>query len=284
MKKYSIILTSLLLNTIFVFAKNDVVIVSPSSQAAQGLDLMAVSEIFKTTSNLESFEQSINDSELGINNLDLDNNGYVDFIRVVEERVGDTHVIILQAVIGVDEFQDVATIEIEKFNDQYNMQIHGHEVIYGANYYLTPNHGHVRTWPIISWIYRPMYQPYHSPYYFGKYPRLWRPLRPVHINAYRSKTVKLTLKNTFVVTKNRKVKAVTRVNYKPRTSARVTRNLNVKRPQVTKVKTTQKTGVKKTNAKGTKVTKTKRVKKTTHNATGKTTVRKVKKKTIKKNN
>ncbi len=281
MKKYTVILTLLLLNISNAIAKDDVTIVSPSSEAAQGLDLMAVSEIFKETENLEEFERTINDPDLGINNLDLDNNGDVDFIRVVEELVDGTHIIILQAAIDVDEFQDVATIEVEKSGEQYNMQIHGHEVIYGANYFVAPTQVHVHTWPIIAWIYRPIYRPYRSAYYFGNHPRWWRPFRPVHYNVYRTRTVKFTAKNTFVVTKTRRVRPVTRVVYKPRTSTKVTRSLQINKSTTASGKTTKISAVKKTktNANGSTVTKKKGVKKTTNKNTGKTTVKKGKKKT-----
>jgi hypothetical protein len=281
MKKYTRVLMLLLLNISAVIANNEVTIVAPSSSAAEGLDLMAVSEIFKETDNLEAFEKTINDPEVGINNLDLDNNGDVDYIRVVEEIVADTHVIILQAAIGVDEFQDVATIEVEKSGEQYNMQIHGNEIIYGAHYYVAPVQVHVHTWPIISWIYRPVYRPYRSAYHFGFYPRWWKPYKPVHFNVYRTRTVRFTSRNTFAITKTRSIKPVTRVVYKPRTSTKVTRSLHVNKTTSATGKITKKVGVKKTttHANGKTVTSKKGIAKTHNPKTGKTTVTKKKKKT-----
>jgi hypothetical protein len=272
MRIYTKILTLFILNV--SIAQSEVTIVSASSQAADGLDLKAVSEIFKETQNLEEFEQSLNDPDLGINNLDLDRNGQVDFIRVLEEVVSGTHVIILQAVIGVNEFQDVATIEVENKAEKYNMQIHGHVDIYGPNYFIVPSHVHIQAWPIISWIYRPVYRPFRSVYYFGHYPRWWKSFRPVQLNVYRTRTHGFTSRNTFVVSKTRRVKPVTRLVYKPRSSTKFTRNINVG-------KTTKKISVKKTTTKanGTKVTKKKGIKKTTNRKTGKTTVKKGKKKT-----
>ena len=176
-----------------VSAQEDVTIVAPTSAAAESLDLMAVSELFKDSENLEEFEKSLNDPDVGINNLDLDDNGEVDFIRVVEDVGEDTHVIILQAVLGEDEFQDVATIEVEKADDEaYNMQVHGNDVIYGVDYYVAPTYVHIHTWPMIRWIYRPVYRPYRSVFYFGHHPRWWRPYRPVTINVYRTRTVGFT--------------------------------------------------------------------------------------------
>lgn len=287
LKKIVTITTMVLLFTFNqATAADNVTIVAPTSEAANGLDLYAVSEIFKDTDNLEDFERAINDPDEGINNLDLDGNGYVDYIRVVEEVVNNTHIVILQAAIGEDEFQDVATIEVEKSGSDYNMHVHGNEVIYGSNYYIAPSHVHVNTWPIIAWIYRPIYRPYHSVFHWGVYPRYWRPFRPLHINVYRGRTLRYTKRNTFVVTRTARVRTVTRVKYKPRTSVRVTKHVGYKKTNVKAGKTTTtKVGVKKTtNTKTGKTTVKKGASKTTTNKYGKkTTVKKGKKTTVNKN-
>jgi hypothetical protein len=266
-----------------VSAQEDVTIVAPTSEAAEGLDLKAVSELFKDSKNLEEFEKALNDPEVGINNLDLDENGEVDFIRVVEEVGDGTHLIILQVPLGENEFQDVATIEVEKTGDDgYNMQVHGNEVIYGVDYYVAPTAVHISTWPIIPWIYRPVYRPYRSAFYFGFYPRWWRPYRPVTINVYRTRTVKFTGRTQFTVTKTSRVKTVTKVNYKPRSSTLVKKKTITSRGKTTTVKKSVK---KRTNKKTGKTTVKKGVKKTTKTkGRKKTTVKKktVKKKTVKR--
>ncbi|MFQ6113843.1 MAG: hypothetical protein ACE5NG_07100, partial [bacterium] len=193
--KQQLVTTATLLLLVVSFclgsAQEDVTIVAAASEAAEGLDLKAVSELFKDSENLEEFEKALNDPEAGINNLDLDQNGEVDFIRVVEEVADDTHVIILQVLLAENEFQDVATIEVEKTdNHSYNMQVHGNEVIYGVDYYVVPTYVHIHTWPIITWIYRPVHRPYRSVFHFGFYPRWWKPYRPVAINVYRARTVR----------------------------------------------------------------------------------------------
>lgn len=246
----------LLVSYCLVFAQEDVTIVAPTSEAAEGLDLKAVSELFKDSENLEEFEKALNDPEVGINNLDLDENGEVDFIRIVEKVENDTHVIILQVPLAENEFQDVATIEVEKSDDDvYNMQVHGNEVIYGVDYYVAPTHIHIHTWPIITWIYRPVYRPYRSVFYFGYYPRWWRPYCPVTINVYRTRTVKVTRRTTFTVTRTSRVRSVTKVNYKPRSSTlvkkktKVTRTTTGRKGHKKVTKTTVKKGGKKKKVK-----------------------------------
>jgi hypothetical protein len=235
-------------NLLFIFlliwivqsqAQQDVTIVAPTSEAAEGLDLNAVAELFKDSPNLEEFEKGLNDPDTGINNLDLDENGEVDFIRVVEEVSGETHVIILQALLGENEIQDVATIEIEKSGEDYNMQISGDELIYGPHYYIVPRPVRIFSWGIVGWMYRPVYRPYRSVYRFGYYPKWRRPFRPVTHTVYRTRTVKYGNRKGFTVTKTRKVK-VTKVNHKRRSST-VVRTRTVKRDRgkttVTRTKT-----------------------------------------------
>ena len=251
----------LLLNMNLSMAKDNVTIVAATSQAADGLDLQAVSELFAESKNLEDFEKALNDPQEGLNNMDLDGNGEVDYIRIVEQVADATHVIILQAVIGKDEFQDVATIEVEKNGNNYNMQIRGDTVIYGANYYYRPVS--VRVWPIFSWIYRPVYRPYHSRFYFGYYPRWWHPFHPVHIGVYHKRTVRFTSRNTFDVAKTNHVHSINKVLYKPRRSTTVSKRVTVKH-----------------HGRTTTVKKTKKV---THHRNGNTTVKRTKKVTTKKN-
>ncbi len=268
------------------YAQEDVSIVAPTSEAAEGLDLHAVSEIFKDSENLEEFEKNLNNPEEGVNNLDLDDNGDVDFIRVVEEVADDTHVIILQAALGEDQFQDVATIELEKADgdDAYNMQVHGNDDIYGEHYYVAPAHVHIHAWPVIRWIYRPVYRPYRSAFYFGFYPRYWRPYRPVTVNVYRTRTVRYRNRATFSVHRTTRVRSVSRVNYKPRRTTMVkkkttvTRKTTVKRGNKKVTKTTKVTGTKKGGKKKTTVRKPKKGGKKTTVKRTKTTKRTPKRK------
>jgi len=80
------------------------------------------------------------------------NNGEVDFIRVLENVSGDTHLIVLQVPLGNNEFQDVATIEVEKTGAKsYNFQMRGNELIYGPDYYFVPAVATIATWSVIRW-------------------------------------------------------------------------------------------------------------------------------------
>jgi len=216
---------------------------------------------------MEAFEKALNDPETGINNLDLNADGDADFIRVVEQADGDARLIILQVPLAENEFQDVATIEVEKTaDDEYNMQLHGNHIIYGYDYYVAPAHVHIHAWPIISWMYGPVYRPYRSVFRIGFYPRWYRTYRPVSLTVYRTRTVRFTSRTTFSVRNTSRVRSVSKINYKPRSSTLVKKKMKVT------------VGA---NGKVRKTTVTKAVKKTKNPKTGKTTVKKGSKRTTK---
>lgn len=210
-------------------AQEEVEVEATSVEIEQGLDLEAVGELFKDAEDLEAFEKSLNDPDIGVNNLDLDENDEVDFIRVLEEVEGDVHLIILQAALAEEEYQDVATIEVEQNDDEtYNMQIQGNEDIYGSDYYVSPAEVQVHTWPIIKTIYRSAYRPYRSSYLWGKYPKWWKRRRPVKIHVYKPRIKRYTGRTTFVFTRNNRLKRIHRIKYTPR-RARVIKKRAVRR-------------------------------------------------------
>ncbi len=183
--KIFVFMLSLLLLSSVVSAQQKITVVTPLTEVAEGLDLYAVAEIFRDFKSLEEFEEALNDPDVGVNNLDFDRDGYVDYIRVVEQVTEYKHLIILQAPFRYNEYQDIATIEIEKNgNRDYQMRIRGSALFYGPDYYVS--FGIVRDyhWPIISWIFGPFYRPYRSAFYFGYYPHWWRPYRHVPVFDY----------------------------------------------------------------------------------------------------
>ncbi len=273
MKDTKHIFTALLISA-FIFAGFSSILATNNDgeASAEDLDLHAVGELFKDSDNLEHFEKVLNETATGINNLDLDENGEVDYIRVEEQVAGDTHLIVLQTQFAADDFQDVATIAVEKeAEDTYKMQIQGDPEIYGANYYVVPAAVNIGAWSVVSWIYRPAYRPYRSVFGWRVYPRWWSVRRPVAVNVYRTRTVNYIGKRNFVATKTVRVKSVTTVNYRPRTSTVVKKKKTVVKKGNT---TVVKDGVKKTNANGTTVKKG--VNKTTNTKNGTKSKTKVK--------
>jgi len=261
---------------------DDITAVTHGEEAADGLDLQAVVQVLKDVKDAEALERALNDPELGLNNLDLNEDGQVDYIRVVTEQEGDTHVIILQVPLEEHEVQDIATIEVEKdAHGEIAMQVHGSVHVYGPDYYVRPVGVHFSVFPFISWLYSPIYRPWRPHYYIGYYPTWYRPWRTVSYSVYRPRITRYNTVRVGVYRKSVVVRAP-RI-YKPRATVVVkkplrrpvtinkTTNISVK-PKTTTVKRT--TTVKKTTPVHRTIPKTKRVTKTTKVTTPKTTVTK----------
>ncbi len=140
-----------------------------SYDISDNLDLEGVAFLFGESKNLEEFENKLNDPEMQISNLDLNNDGYVDYLRVVEQYENNLHLVTVQAVLAKDVFQDVANIDVSKAtSSSYNVQVIGDPYLYGPNYIIEPSY--VVAPVIFAWFLRPRYVVWHSPYYWGYYP------------------------------------------------------------------------------------------------------------------
>lgn len=168
-----------------------------TAYAADGLDLKAVGELLKTAKDAKEFESQLNKPG-GINNLDLDEDDRVDFIKVTSEDQKGIRVMKLTAVLSsTGDLQDVATIEVEKSENTANVQIHGNEQIYGPHYYYHSHFG-LTDALLLYWLFSPRYTPYYSPWGWGSYPRYYgRGYTTVPVSTYRSRTRDLTRGSPF---------------------------------------------------------------------------------------
>ena len=154
-----------------------------NSEISDNLDLKAVASIFGDSENLEDFEKRLNDPKLKISNLDLNDDRQVDYLRVIESVEGNTHLIVIQAILERDIFQDVANIEVEK--DRYNnlqVQVVGDPYMYGSNYIYEPVYVHSPL--LFSYFWKPNYRLYYSRWNWGFYPRFYYYWRPFPIYRY----------------------------------------------------------------------------------------------------
>ena len=151
-------------------------------------------EIFKKSATPEEFERMLNDPDARVNNLDLNGDGYIDYIRVIDMYEGNVHTFVLQAAISDFENQDIAVITLEKLaNGRAILQITGDADIYGVETIIEPT-TEVRTyagyntsrvvvnvwsWPLVRYIYGPYYNVWVSPWGWGYRPYWWSPWRPI---------------------------------------------------------------------------------------------------------
>src|SRR3954451_10689979 len=103
------------------------------------LDPYAVLDLFQKSKTIEAFEKSLNEEKTKINNLDLDLDKKVDFIKVTTKKKDDAYSFVLQVDVSKSETQDVAVILLNKDKDgKVNLQIVGDEELYGKDYVVEP--------------------------------------------------------------------------------------------------------------------------------------------------
>jgi hypothetical protein len=164
-------------------AQDVTTIEAKNTDISDNLDLEAVVSLFSDATDLEDFENRLNDPETHISNLDLNEDGFVDYLRVVENAKGDAHAITIQAVIGIDLYQDVATIDVEREDDHTTrVQVVGNVYMYGPNYIIEPIF--LRPPVIFLWFWGPRYVIWHSPYYWDYYPSYFHYWRPYAAHVY----------------------------------------------------------------------------------------------------
>ena len=168
-----------------IFAQDVTTVRANSADISDNLDLQAVASIFGDSQDLEDFERRLNDPNTQISNLDLNNDNRVDYLRVIEVTQKNTHVIILQAVLAADTFQDVATIEVERDrNNNVSVQVVGDTYMYGPNYIYEPVY--VSTPVLFNLFWVSSYRPYYSPWYYGYYPTYYNYWAPYPAYRYRN--------------------------------------------------------------------------------------------------
>jgi hypothetical protein len=234
--------------------------------------LQGALEMFKQSSSPEEFEKLINTESNNVNNLDLNGDGDIDYINVIDKTEKEVHAFVLQVAVSEKENQDIAVIELEKTGDTTAvLQIIGDEDIYGEqiiveasdegdegieeNNFNTPQKGpaeiffqpvrivlNVFFWPCVRNVYRPVYRPWVSPYQWRYYPNYWRPWRPYAWHVFNPR--RLYYSRHCAIVRTHRVVVAHRV-YAPHrvTSVTVRTRTTVARKNYTITRTTRRTSV-----------------------------------------
>jgi hypothetical protein len=212
--------------------------------------LQGALEMFKQSSSVEEFEKLINTESKNVNNLDLDGDGEIDYVKVIDKADKDAHAFVLQVAVSETENQDIAVIELEKTGDTTAvLQIVGDEEIYGeqtiveasdegdevdsntdakengpsGNYYesnrIVVN---VFFWPSVRFVYRPVYVPWVSPWRWRHYPGYWKPWHPFAWHVFHPRAY--VYHRHCAVVRTHRVLVAHRVYTPYRTSSVIVRN------------------------------------------------------------
>ena len=241
--KKSISFSSLLFMLCFFFATwaNAHIVQDSTGLPGDHFSLEGALELFKKAQSPEDFEKLLNQEDSEVNNLDLNEDGQTDYIRVIDTKENDVHALILQVPVNEQESQDIAVIEIEKQGaEEAILQIIGDENVYGEQVIAEPfevkaEQGgdggpnaeialyrvvvNVWLWPSVRYIYRPGYRVWVSPWRWGHYPRWYKPWKPRSFRWYSGRRV-VWRGHAHVVHTHRVVRAH-RVYTPRRTSSRI---------------------------------------------------------------
>jgi hypothetical protein len=164
-------------------------------------------DLFKSSANLSDFEQRLNTESNYVNNLDLNEDGEVDYVKVVEYHEDNIRTVVLQVAITETESQDVAVIEIEKNGEESAvLQIAGDPDLYGEEQIIEPAEATVASqqtvvvnvwhWPSVRYIYAPGYVVYRPAWRWRYYPPYFRPwrARPFRVYYYHPRPYRASYK------------------------------------------------------------------------------------------
>lgn len=188
---------------------------TPDTTALPGenFSLQGALDLFKKAGSPEDFEKLLNTEDSKVNNLDLNEDGNTDYIKVVSKRENDVQIFVLQALVSETESQDIAVIELEKTGaENAVVQIVGDEDIYGEETIVEPDESdrsaftegfpimakgpntdysangivvNVWGWPCVRYVYAPSYVIWVSPFSWRSRPVWYRPWRPLAYTVYR---------------------------------------------------------------------------------------------------
>ncbi len=171
--------------------------------AKDNFDLQRVGPILRRSRNVEEFERYLNEDD-GINNLDLNGDGYADYISVDEYGYDDDpnqRGLSLYSRFGPDLVQEIARVIFYRDQPNYpgsRVMLYGDERIYGDNYYYESNWLD-QTIGIVSALFGDR-DPYRSPYYYDNYPDWYEPYYIDETPVYRTRIERLYPEPVFVYT------------------------------------------------------------------------------------
>ena len=165
-------------------ADQTVTVTATNADISEDLDLKTVATLFGQAKDLEQFEQMLNNPDSAFSNLDLNGDGNVDYLRVIETADQNRHLVVIQAVLAKDIYQDVASIFVEKDpeSESVTVQVIGDEYIYGADYIIEPVY--IYRPMIYDWFWGPSWVCWHSPFYWDYWPTWWHPYHCIAHHLY----------------------------------------------------------------------------------------------------
>ena len=187
--------------------------------ADKGLNLKAVGELIKKVKTAKELEEKLNDKAVGLNNLDLNEDGNVDYIKVTEYGENNIRGFSLTTDLAPGETQEIATIEVEKGANAANVQVSGNHNIYGHNHHYHSSFG-LTELLLVSYLFSP-HPFYYSPYRYGYYPSYYSPYRTSPYSSYNSRVNNYNQSSSFAKSTQSNIKSKVESPNKSKTSSKI---------------------------------------------------------------
>ncbi len=150
--------------------------VTIQSSGPAGFDVNKLAQLVKTSTDPQTLEKAINDPNNHINNLDLDKDNNIDYLKVMEN--GQNQLTVIDNVSNTDSVT-VARINIEpnQNNNTANLTVQGNPTYAGYDNYYHSSFSFT-DFLLLSYLMRPhMY--YMPMYHYGYYPSYYSRVRTV---------------------------------------------------------------------------------------------------------
>lgn len=136
---------------------------------AKGLDLNATTELAKKAKDAADFERLLNSQAEAVNNIDLNDDNKVDYIKVTEYGSGERRGFSLTTELAAGKTQEIATIDFKREAGSATVQTTGNPSLYGPGQYSHSSFG-LTDALLVGWLFSNR-SSYSSPYGFGNYPQ-----------------------------------------------------------------------------------------------------------------
>lgn len=154
--------------------------------ASDGLNLKAVTDLSTKVKTAQEFEKKLNEPGNSINNLDLNEDKVIDFIKITEINDKTGKGFSLSTEVTPNEEQELAVIQFEedKETQTATVQTTGNSNIYGNHHHY---HNSFGLSDVLIWSYLlGGHRPYFSPWGFNRQPDYYDRRSPMDQGNYRN--------------------------------------------------------------------------------------------------
>lgn len=131
-----------------------------------GFDVNNFAALLKTQKNPQALEQVINSANNNVNNLDLNGDGNIDYVKINEVGANT-----LQVVDNISATDSVIVATLTLTPGTKTMTIQGNQDYCGNNYYYQSTY-HPTDWLFMAYLLTPHVY-YHPMWHYGYYPRYY---------------------------------------------------------------------------------------------------------------